>query len=226
MAKKPEQRYATPSGLIESLTNVLTNNCRPRLLRPAPLLVRPAAAKERDPVPEAAESGPAAEGGVSGTQSLTTISTKPGADRSRPPGEPAREPAPALWREWLAVVKALAQGTIPEWSDKEYALLYRALLDGARPRRFALAPPVRRVCAHGSPRRTLVEVTSADGPGSENAGGPVALVPAAGRGVRSAASCSVQRLARPHRLGVRRRCFADGIPVARQVVGFRFVTGR
>jgi serine/threonine-protein kinase len=136
LAKKPERRFQTPLAFIESL-NVAMRGFYPQRTsgltslqdqvpsRPAPETVSPLA-------PVASSTPPALEEGLSATRVMASATLGTEANQSPAPAYRGKDPVPALWREWFAVVNALAQGKAADWNEQEYSALYKALLDGLR----------------------------------------------------------------------------------------------
>jgi serine/threonine protein kinase len=136
LAKKPERRFQTPVDFIESL-NLAMRGFYPQRTSGSTSLQdqvpsRPATETTYPPAPVASTTPPAPEEGLSATRVMTPVTPRTGVNESLVLAARGKNPVPALWREWFAVVNALAHGKAAAWKEQEYSALYKALLDGLR----------------------------------------------------------------------------------------------
>jgi eukaryotic-like serine/threonine-protein kinase len=101
MAKDPARRFADPADLIASLCVAVAGPRRG--LAAAPSAPPPPAAAPVEAAAPAAETAP------------------------RAPAAPPADSTPALWREWLGLVGALARREACDWTEPEYSTLYDTL---------------------------------------------------------------------------------------------------
>ena len=135
MAKKPEQRFQTPSQLVQSLNCALRNCYREQIVLTSFL---PRRSAHPDPVDE-----------------TPTVPSRVQAERMDPdPPASAPEPNPpvpapavpenkvrTLWKHWLAIVSRVVQGGSPSWTEPEYKALHKALLVALRTQCSSAAHP-------------------------------------------------------------------------------------
>ena len=63
---------------------------------------------------------------------MTHVTSRTGMDETPAPVSRGKDSVPALWREWRAIVNAVARGKSVPWKQPEYSALYKALLDELR----------------------------------------------------------------------------------------------
>ncbi len=143
LAKKPERRFQTPVAFIESINLAMRGFYPPKTSGSTSLLdqvpSRPAMETTYPPAPVEPPTPRASEEGLSTTRVMTPVAPGTGVDESRAPASRGKDSVPALWREWRAIVNAVANGKSVAWKEPEYSALYKALLGALRA--DAASPP-------------------------------------------------------------------------------------
>jgi eukaryotic-like serine/threonine-protein kinase len=137
LAKKPERRFQTPVAFIESLNLAMRGFYPQRTVDatslPDQLPSRPAEETPYPPAPPATVTPPTPEKeGLSATRVLTSVTPPMELNESPAPASRGKDSVPALWREWRAIVNAVAHGKAVAWKEPEYSALYNALLGELR----------------------------------------------------------------------------------------------
>jgi serine/threonine-protein kinase len=145
MAKKPEQRYATPADLRDALARALGSSRRrggsspARVVEEPPPLAKPAATRSA--------GGSSQQERTKRDQEQETIRLgRDGLPLPRLNG-PKNEVIMALWGEWTAMVEAVARQTRVDWNEDEYTQVHDALLAALRKAAPGPADPCARVYA-------------------------------------------------------------------------------
>jgi eukaryotic-like serine/threonine-protein kinase len=132
LAKKAERRFQTPLAFIESLNVAMHSQGAKETRRqedketrsvPVPLSPGPLVSSS---------TPPALEERLSATRVMAPVAPRTDLNEAPILASRGKDAVPALWREWFAVVNALAQGRASAWNEREYSALYKALLDGLR----------------------------------------------------------------------------------------------
>jgi serine/threonine-protein kinase len=138
MAKKPEQRFATPADLCDALAAALSAPPRRGDALPAGTANTPPAPAAQEP-PAAGSAVDTRIRGASNTQKRAALGQAEETVRLQKDAVPVPlAPGPktelirGLWAEWTAMVEAVARGTQVDWDEDEYTQVHESLLAALR----------------------------------------------------------------------------------------------
>jgi serine/threonine protein kinase len=132
LAKKAERRFQTPLAFIESLNVAMHRKTDKETRRQGDKGTGTLLVSLSSCLLVSSSTPPALEEGLSATRVMSPVTPRTDLNEAPAPASGGKDRVPALWREWSAVVNALAQGKVAAWNEQEYSALYKALLDGLR----------------------------------------------------------------------------------------------